>query len=72
MEKLQLELNQEKQLEKDRKNLIRQQQYEDYSNYFKQKYSQTPQTKENMNIKVGNEQDLFENQVINSKWKIYV
>ena len=56
MEKLQLELNQEKQLEKDRKNLIRQQQYEDYSNYFKQKYSQNPQTKENMNIKVGNEQ----------------
>ena len=72
MEKLQLELNQEKQLEKERKNLIRQQQYEDYSNYVKQKYSQTPQTKENMNIKVGNEQDLFENQVINSKWKIYV
>ena len=32
----------------------------------------SPQTKENMNIKVGNEQDLFENQVINSKWKIYV
>ena len=56
MEKLQLELNQEKQLEKERKNLIRQQQYEDYSNYVKQKYSQTPQTKENMNIKVGNEQ----------------
>ena len=53
MEKLQLELNQEKQLEKERKNLIRQQQYEDYSNYVKQKYSQTPQTKENVNIKVG-------------------
>ena len=56
MEKLQLELNQEKQLEKERKNLIRQQQYEDYSNYVKQKYSQTPQTKENVNIKVGNGQ----------------
>ena len=53
MEKLQIELNQEKQLEKERKNLIRQQQYEDYSNYVKQKYSQTPQTKENVNIKVG-------------------
>jgi len=53
MEKLQLELNQEKQLEKERKNLIRQQQYEDYSNYVKQKYSQIPQTKENVYIKVG-------------------
>ena len=53
MEKLQLELNQEKQLEKERKNLIRQQQYEDYSNYVKQKYSQTPQTKGDVNIKVG-------------------
>ena len=56
MEKLQIELNQEKQLEKERKNLIRQQQYEDYSNYVKQKYSQTPQNKENLNIKVGNGQ----------------
>ena len=55
MEKLQLELDQEKKLEKERKNLIRQQQYEDYSNYFKQKYSETPQTKENINIKLGGE-----------------
>ena len=37
MEKLQIELNQEKQLEKERKNQIRQQQYEDYSNFVKQK-----------------------------------
>ena len=55
MEKLQLELDQEKKLEKERKNQIRQQQYEDYSNYFKQKYSETPQTKENINIKLGGE-----------------
>ena len=55
MEKLQLELEQEKKLEKERKNQIRQQQYEDYSNYFKQKYSETPQTKDNMNIKLGGE-----------------
>ena len=56
MEKLQLELDQEKQLEKERKNQIRKQQYEDYSNYFKQKYSETPQSKENnINIKLGNE-----------------
>ena len=56
MEKLQIELNQEKQLEKERKNQIRQQQYEDYSNYFKQKYSEVPQSKENINIKLGTEQ----------------
>ena len=56
MEKLQIELNQEKQLEKERKNQIRQQQYEDYSNFVKQKYSETPQSKENINIKLGNEQ----------------
>ena len=45
MEKLQLELNQEKQLEKDRKNLIRQQQYEDYSNYFKKNILKLPKQK---------------------------
>ena len=56
MEKLQIELEQEKQLVKERKNQIRQQQYEDYSNYFKQKYSEVPQSKENMNIKLGTEQ----------------
>ena len=56
MEKLQIELDQEKQLEKERKNKIRKQQYEDYSNYFRQKYSETPQSKDNnINIKLGNE-----------------
>ena len=56
MEKLQLELDKEKQLEKERKNQIRQQQYADYSNYVRQKYSEVPQTKDNnINIKLGNE-----------------
>ena len=56
MEKLQIELDQEKQLEKERKNKIRKQQYEDYSNYFRQKYSETPQSKDNnINIKLGSE-----------------
>ena len=56
MEKLQLELDKEKQLEKERKNLIRKQQYEDYSNYVRQKYSEVPQAKDNnINIKLGNE-----------------
>ena len=56
MERLQIELDQEKKLEKERKNQIRQQQYEDYSNYMRQKYSETPQNKENINIKLGGEQ----------------
>ena len=56
MEKLQIELEQEKKLEKERKNQIRQQQYEDYSNYFKQKYSENPESREKLNIKLGGEQ----------------
>ena len=56
MERLQIELNQEKILEKERKNQIRQQQYEDYSNYMRKKYSETPQNREKLNIKLGGEQ----------------
>ena len=56
MEKLQIQLDQEKKLEKERKNLIKQQQYEDYSNYMRQKYAETPQNREKLNIKLGGEQ----------------
>ena len=56
MERLQIELDQEKKLEKERKNQIRQQQYEDYSNYMRQKYSETPKNREKLNIKLGGEQ----------------
>ncbi len=56
MERLQIELDQEKKLEKERKNLIKQQQYEDYSNYMRQKYAETPQNREKLNIKLGGEQ----------------
>ena len=56
MERLQIELDQEKKLEKERKNQIKQMQYEDYSNYMRQKYSETPQNREKLNIKVGGEQ----------------
>ena len=55
MERLKIQIEQEKKLEKERKNQIRQQQYEDYSNYMKQKYAQTPQNRENLNIKLGGE-----------------
>ena len=56
MERLQIELEQEKKMEKERKNQIRQQQYEDYSNYMRQKYADNPQNRENLNVKLGNEQ----------------
>ena len=46
MERLQIELDEEKKLEKERKNQIRQQQYQDYSNYMRRKYiSNFPSTK---------------------------
>ena len=66
MEKLQLELSQDairKRAEKSNPTTTKRRLFE----LSQQKYSKSPQTKENMNIKVGNEQDLFENQVINSK-----
>ena len=56
MERLQIELDQEKKLEKERKNQIKQMQYQDYSNYMKQKYAETPQNREKLNIKLGGEQ----------------
>ena len=56
MEKLKIQLDQEKQYEKERKNQIRQQQYEDYSNYMRQKLLETPQNREKLNIKLGGEQ----------------
>jgi hypothetical protein len=56
MERLQIQLDEEKKLEKERKNQIKQQQYEDYSNYMRQKYAETPQNREKLNIKVGGEQ----------------
>lgn len=59
MEKLKIQLDQEKQYEKERKNQIRQQQYEDYSNYMRQKLLETPQNREKLNIKLGGEQRLI-------------
>ena len=56
MERLKIELDQEKKLEIERKNQIKQQQYEDYSNYMRQKYAENPQNRENINIKLGSEQ----------------
>ena len=59
MERLKIQLDQEKQYEKERKIQIRQQQYEDYSNYMRQKLLETPQNREKLNIKVGGEKRII-------------
>ena len=56
MENLKHQLDEEKQYQLDRKNRIKQAQYEDYNNYLKQKYSTPPQYREQLNIKLGGEQ----------------
>ena len=67
MERLRAELEQEKKLEKERKNQIRRQQYEDYSNYIQQKYNETPQNREKINIKLGSEQRFIRRQSYNQQ-----
>jgi len=56
MERLQIELDQEKKLEQERKNQIKKQQFEDYSNYMRQKYGDNPQNAQRINVKEDNEQ----------------
>ena len=56
MENLKHQMDQEKQYQLDRKNRIKQAQYEDYNNYLRQKYSTPPQYREQLNIKLGGEQ----------------
>ena len=55
MENLKNQMDKEKQYEFERKNRIKQAQYEDYNNYLRQKYSTPPQYRENLNIKLGGE-----------------
>ena len=56
MENLKHQMDEEKQYQLDKKNRIKQAQYEDYNNYLKQKYSTPPQYREQLNIKLGGEQ----------------
>ena len=56
MEHLKNQMEQEKQYQIDRRNRIKQAQYEDYNNYLRQKYSTPPQYREKLNIKLGGEQ----------------
>ncbi len=56
MENLKNQMEKEKQYLKDKREKIKQAQYEDYNNYLMQKYSTPPQYREKLNIKLGGEQ----------------
>ena len=56
MEKLRYQMEQDKINQLEKKNQIRQNQYEEYNNYLRQKYSTPPQYREKLNIKLGGEQ----------------
>ena len=56
MDKLRDQIEQEKLYQQEKKNRIRQNQYEDHNNYLKQKYSTLPQYREKLNIKLGGEE----------------
>ena len=45
------QMEKEKQYQIDRRNRIKQAQYEDYNNYLRQKYSTPPENREKLNIK---------------------
>ena len=55
MDKLKYQIEQDKLYQIEKKNRIKQNQYEDYNNYLRQKYSTPPQYREKLNIKLGGE-----------------
>ena len=55
-EKLRYQIEQDKMNQLEKKNKIKQNQYEDYNNYLRQKFSTPPQYREKLNIKLGGEQ----------------
>ena len=67
MERLQNEIEQEKQREKEKRNYIKQQQYEDYSNYMNRKYATPAQYREKLNIKLGGENRAIKKQTYNEQ-----
>ena len=56
MDKLKYQIEQDKLYQIEKKNRIKQNQYEDYNNYLQQKYSTPPQFREKLNIKLGGEE----------------
>ena len=54
-EQLQYQIEQDKLYQIEKKNKIKQNQYEEYTNYLRKKYSTPPQYREKLNIKLGGE-----------------
>lgn len=55
MDRLRKELKEEELYEKNRKKQLKEQQFQEYSNYMRQKYSVAPDNRESLNIKLGGE-----------------
>ena len=71
MEKLRYQMEQDKINQLEKKNQIRQNQYEEYNNYLRQKYSTPPQYREKLNIKLGGEQRNIIKKDYNEEMKNY-
>ena len=60
LDKIQNQIDMENQLEKQKKALLKQQQYEEYTNYLKQRQSELPEQRNKLNIKLGGEQRVIQ------------
>ena len=67
MEKLNYQIEQDKLYQIEQKNRLKQNQYEEYSNYLRQKYSTPPQYREKLNIKLGGENRNIKKQNYNDE-----
>ena len=67
LKRLNQELEEEKKFEKNKKKQIQNQQLLEYQAYMQQKYSQTPQQRENIQIKIGGENRILHKKSYNEE-----
>ena len=67
LKRLNEELEEEKKFEKNKKKQIQNQQLLEYQHYMQQKYSQTPQQRENIQIKIGGENRILHKKNYNAE-----
>jgi len=67
LKRLNQELEEEKKFEKNKKKQIQNQQLLEYQQYMQQKYSQTPQQRENIQIKIGGENRVLHKKNYNTE-----
>ncbi len=67
LKRLNAELEEEKKFEKNKKKQIQNQQLLEYQHYMQQKYSQTPQQRENIQIKIGGENRILHKKNYNAE-----